>query len=304
MDAGINIVNKNAKRFQADLLLFLVALIWGSAFVAQRVAAQNTGFFLYNGARFAVAALLLFILQKGRPVVTRQQLGYSAGTGLVLFLASALQQAGMEKTTAANAGFITSLYVVFVPLLGVWIWKQKVSIQNWTAAGFAVFGAFLLSTNGQFQTFNSGDGLELIGAAAWAIHVLMIERGVRWISPLPFIFWHLVVACIPNLVFALFFDLGKIDGLLLTGWSVIYTGVLSIGFGYFLQAMGQRYAPAVDAVLILCLEAVFAGFFGWIFLKEILTPIQLLGCFIILGTAVLVQLRTLTGNAILEQSGG
>lgn len=281
------------ERIKADILLLIVSIIWGSAFVAQRVAAQRIGFYLFNGARFLVAAIFLLMLMKFRIDMKRRPIMLSALTGLVLFGASALQQAGISATTASNAGFITSLYVVFVPLLAVIVWNHKVALANWIAAAVAVFGAYLLSTGGNLQQFSPGDILELAGAAAWGMHVLLIGQGVKQMDPLPFTFWQLFFASIPNIILAFVFDMGTLDGLFELNWTVLYTGIFSIGLGYFLQALGQRHAPAVDATLILCLESVFAGLGGWLLLNEELTLTQLIGCVIILSASIFVQVKNL-----------
>ena len=279
----------NRKRLKADLLLLLVAVIWGSAFVAQRIAALESDFFLYNAARFFVASIFLLLLLRRRPEISRNDLAFSALTGCVLFIASAFQQAGLKETSAGNAGFITTLYVVFVPLLTYFIWRHKVSVYHWGAASLAIIGAFLLSTGTQLQHVSRGDVLELIGAFAWAFHVILIGEGAKRIPALLFTFWQLIFAASLNLFFSIFFGSPSFPGLMQVSWSVLYTGVFSIGLGYFLQTVGQRDAPAVDASLILCLESVFAALGGWLFLRESLTLLQFIGCLLILFAALFVQ---------------
>lgn len=279
----------NRKRLKADLILLLVAVIWGSAFVAQRIAALEADFFLFNAARFFVASILLLLLLRRRPDISRNDLVFSALTGCILFIASAFQQAGLKETSAGNAGFITTLYVVFVPLLTYIIWRQRVSAFHWGAAGLAILGAFLLSTGAQLQHISRGDVLELVGAIAWAFHVILIGEGAKRIPALLFTFWQLIVAASLNLLFSIIFGSPSFPSLLQTSWSVLYTGVFSIGFGYFLQTVGQRDAPAVDASLILCLEAVFAALGGWLILKESLSLLQFVGCLLILLAALFVQ---------------
>ena len=277
-------------RLKSDLILLLVALIWGSAFAAQRVAADYLGPFLFNGLRFGVAVLVLLPLARFRLRIDRRMLPWVVVTGVVLFLASALQQVGIQWTTAGNAGFITGLYVVIVPLGLVVILRQPVGWPTWVAALAATSGTLLLSTGGQL-TFNPGDLLELAGAFAWALHVVLVGWLARRMDVLAFVIGMDIVAGLLNLGLAGFTDGASLPGLIPAGWAVLYTGIFSIGVGYALQAVGQKHAPAADAALILSLEAVFAALFGFIFLGERLAPVQVAGCALILVAILWVQVR-------------
>lgn len=277
-------------RLKSDLILLLVALIWGSAFAAQRVAANHLGPFLFNGLRFVVAVAVLLPLARFRPRIERKKLPWVALTGTILFLASALQQAGMQYTTAGNAGFITGLYVVLVPVVLVVILRQPVSWATWLAALLATLGALLLSTGGELK-LNPGDALELAGALAWALHVILVGWLARRVDVLSFVIGQDLVAGLLNLFFASFTDMATLPGLAQAGWAVLYTGIFSIGIGYALQGIGQKHAPPSDAALILSLESVFAAIFGFIFLQEYLSPLQLLGCGLIFVAIIQVQLR-------------
>jgi drug/metabolite transporter (DMT)-like permease len=210
--------------------------------------------------------------------------------GSILFLASLLQQAGMQYTTAGNAGFITGLYVMLVPLLLVIGLRQRVAWSTWLAALGAALGTLLLCTGGEFR-LNPGDALELVGALAWAGHVILVGWLARRMDVLAFVIGQTLVAALLNLAFAAVFDLATLPGLAPAGWAVLFTGVFSIGAGFALQAQGQKHAPASDAALILSLEAVFAAFFGFLLLGERLTLLQLTGCGLILAATLSVQLR-------------
>ena len=282
-------------RLKADITLFMVALIWGSAFVAQRVAAQHMGFFYFNALRFLLGGILLlplaFRLRPASPnfQTTRKSLiRLTIIAGVVLFCASAFQQAGIRYTTAGNAGFITGLYVVVVPFL-LWVFlRQQVSGRIWTAALLAVMGVMLLSTGGELH-FAPGDILELFGAFLWALHVILIDRAVQRIPIFVFAAGQYLTAAVLNLGFGIVLEYESWTIQPSAAWTILYTGVFSIALGYTLQAIAQRHAPPSDAALILSMEAVFAAIAGYWFLGEILDPIQILGCGFVLGAIFLSQ---------------
>jgi len=287
---------KSRDRIKADFILILVALIWGSAFVAQRHAALEMGAFLFNGIRFWVGALVLlplFYFNSSVNVKT-EEFGQKESlwvilAGFLLFVASAFQQFGMKYTTAGNAGFITGLYVVLIPLFLSVIWREKINVVIWVAAVFSIIGLFLLSTNGNFG-INLGDLLELIGACFWAFHVILIGRLVNRIEIKKLAIGQYLICGALSLIFSLLIEINSLSGIVQSWWAILFTGIVSIGFGYTLQAVGQRFAPAPDAAIILSLESVFAAFAGWIFLGELLNLQQIMGCMIIFSGMLLAQL--------------
>jgi drug/metabolite transporter (DMT)-like permease len=287
-------------RWRADLALLIVAMIWGSAFVVQRVAGRSMDPFTFNGLRFLLGGLLLLpftgFLKRDRKAATHTPTGqknywlvYVPLAGMLLFAAAGLQQAGLETTTAGNAGFITSLYVVIVPLLLAIFWRQRVRWTGWMAAGVAVVGSLLLSTGGEFH-LAPGDALELAGAVLWALHVILVGQAMRRLEVLPFSAGQYLVAGLLNLVVSLL-SRQSWTGLAEAWWTVLYIGVLSTAIGYTLQVYGQKTAPAADAAILLSMEAVFAALTGYILLNEELTPIQIIGCALILGAILLAQIR-------------
>jgi drug/metabolite transporter (DMT)-like permease len=284
-------------RLRADLTLLLVAAIWGSAFAVQRIAGQYLNVFTFNGTRFLLAAALLYPLVLSKTPHSRPN-RYALLAGCILFVASALQQAGLESTTAANAGFITSLYVVLVPLILLIVWKEKTSWISWLSAGLAVLGSLLLSTGGALR-LSRGDALELVGACLWALHVIVVSRAVRlnqthnptFMDALAFSAGQYLVAGLLSLAAGLL-TRQPLAGLAHAWWTVIYIGVLSTSVGYTLQVVAQKYAPPADAAILLSTEAVFAAFFGYLFLQEVLFPVQLVGCGLILVAILLTQVKT------------
>ena len=283
-------------RFKADFTLLFVSFIWGSAFVAQRVAGQMGSVYLFNGARYLLAALFVlpFVLRSRRVEKSSQVIGKDAYkwmliAGFFLFMGSALQQAGLVYTTAGNAGFITSLYVVLVPIMLFLFWGEKFHWMAMGAVAMAGLGAFLLSTGGQFE-IQKGDALELAGAMFWTFHVIILGKYASQYEAMSFSVGQLFVCGLLSLGIGLLIE-PAID---LTGplfFAIAYTAIFSLGLCYTLQIWAQKFTPPADAALILSLESVFAVLAGWFLLDEILTGIQILGCVLIFMAVLLSQLK-------------
>jgi drug/metabolite transporter (DMT)-like permease len=277
-------------RLRADLLLFSAAVIWGTGFVAQRVAAGEMGAFSFNGLRFLLAAavLLPFARRAWKPLTAKGWLGVGL-LGLLLVVAAAFQQLGMVYTTAANAGFITGLYVVLIPIFITIFWRQPPRAVLWPAALLAGAGMFLLSTGGSLTPMNQGDVLELAGAVVWAFHVILMGRLVRTIPPVQVAAGMNLVCGLVSLGVGLAFEGPLAAALGQVAWAVVYTGIFSIAIGFTFQAIGQTEAPAADAAILLSLEALFAALFGWMLLNELLTWVQWSGCMLMLAGMLLAQ---------------
>jgi drug/metabolite transporter (DMT)-like permease len=283
-------------RLKADLTLLLVSVIWGSAFVAQRVAGQLGSVYLFNGARYLLAALLVLPLafrtgRISRPShkMSREQYKWMFIAGFLLFLGSALQQAGLVYTTAGNAGFITSLYVVLVPFALFIVWREKPHWMSIVAVVLAGVGAFLLSTGGRFEV-KPGDALELIGALFWTFHVIVLGKYASRYEAMSFSVGQLFVCAILNLGVGLFVESSLTFSWPLFG-AISYTAFFSLGLCYTLQIWAQRHTPPADAALILSLESVFAVVSGWLILNEKLVPLQIFGCMLIFFAVVLSQFK-------------
>ncbi len=277
-----------ATRIKADLVLLIVAVLWGSAFAAQRTAGMLGSVYVFNVARFFLAAALLL------PFLTRfrlatGQIGWMAAAGVVLFTASSLQQVGLTTTTAANAGFLTSLYVVLVPLIMFVVWKEKARFTTVIAVALAALGAYLLSAAGSLRV-RVGDLLELGGAGFWALHVVLLGKYASRYEALSFSAGQMLIAGALNWLVSCFVEplVLPISGDLVT--SIVYTAVVSLGLGYTLQIWGQKHAPPTDAALILSLESVFAAVSGYFLLRERLGLVQVLGCAAIVAAVVVSQL--------------
>ncbi|MDT8393296.1 MAG: DMT family transporter [Bacteroidales bacterium] len=294
---------------RSDSLLLLTSLIWGLAFVAQRVGMDFVGPFIFNGIRFALGALVIlpFIFFSGRAGKTSSTISasnkYLFRGGLILGLAvfggASLQQIGLVYTTAGKAGFITGLYVVFVPLLGL-LRKQFPHFTVWIAALLAAIGMYFLSVTENF-TVVLGDLLVLIGAVFWAVHVLIIGVMSPKVNALKLAFIQYVVCSVLSIIVAIVVESNTLEGILRATIPILYGGVLSVGIAYTLQVIAQKKAPPAHAAIILSLEAVFAAIGGWIILDEELGTRQLLGCGLMLLGMLFAQYHAFK-NKVPEQS--
>jgi drug/metabolite transporter (DMT)-like permease len=247
---------------KTDALLLLAAAIWGFAFVAQRVGMAHMGPFAFNAVRFALGSLVLlpFMLaprvrrplpsgegrmETGSPGAAdppggglRVFAGGGALAGLVLFTAVSLQQTGLVYTTAGKAGFITGLYVVVVPILGL-LWRQRPGAWAWAGAFCAAAGLYLLSVTGRL-TISLGDSLVLAGALFWAVHVLIIAWLTFRIDPIRLAFAQFIVCSALSFLGALLFETITIEGIRGALIPILYAGGLSVGVAYTLQVVAQR----------------------------------------------------------------
>lgn len=282
-----------SQRFTSDILLLLAAVVWGGGFVAQRQASASLGFFSFNAVRFLLAGIVMlpFILSRIRKV-NRSYL-WILPAGFLLYGGSALQQAGIETTSAGSAGFITGVYVVLVPLLLAVFWKIRTQPVVWLAALAALGGTYLLSTGGKSVTPSTGDLIVLIGSFVWALHVIVVGLSVNKMDVFVFSTGQFLVCGLLHLVSSFFTTPPDMASVQLVLPSVLYAGLGSIVIGFTLQAVGQKHAPAADAALLLSLEAVFAAIFGALFLSEKMNPIQIIGCAIIMIAILGAQLVAL-----------
>jgi len=220
-------------RFRSDALLVLTALLWGSAFVPQRMAAQaGVGAFLFNGLRFLLGAAILLPWMRPVRLPSRTAFYWASIAGTLLVAASVCQQAGMEdaRTTAGGAGFLTGLYVVLVPVVMFLGWRQPVGRRTWTAALIAAAGVCLLGMDDHYR-IHGGDALELIGAVLWAWHVVIVGRAMEQIDVLMFSVGQYFIAGALNTVLGLTLEADTLPVLAGYWWAVVYVGVFSVAVG-------------------------------------------------------------------------
>ena len=279
-------------RLKANLTLFAVAIIWGTGFLTQAVAGKYHVAYLFNGACFMLAAVFLVPFIPRAKKIPPAQWKWMLIAGGILFFATALQQVGLLYTRVANAGFLTSLYVVFTPFL-LWLgFRERPHWMDLLAVIAATVGAYFLSSAGKGLQFQNGDSLELIGAVFWGLHFVVLGKFASRFEPVSFASGHFLVTGLLNFLMGLVFEhLGQLTPLPLIG-AILYRASLSIGIGYTLQVWGQRHTPPTDAALILGLEAVFAALAAWLALQQGLLPLQMLGCGIILAAVMFSQLKS------------
>ncbi|MFI8479614.1 DMT family transporter [Pseudomonas sp. NPDC078700] len=285
-----------SQALRADLLMLVTAIIWGSAFVAQRLGMDSIGPFLYSGLRFTLAAVVLLAIlplltrSNGarKPAVDKSLLLGGATMGLALAIGINLQQVGLLFTSVTNSGFITGLYVIIVPILGLFI-GQRSGIGIWLGASLAVVGMFLLSV-GEGFTVASGDWLQLAGAFVWGIHVLLVGFFATRHDPLRLAVIQFVTCAVISMVLALIFEPFALDSIIAAAPAIIYGGIFGVAIGFTLQVVAQKHAIASHAAIILSLEAVFAAIFGAILLSETLELRGYIGCALMFGGMLLAQL--------------
>jgi len=277
--------------------LFIAAAIWGFSFVAQRSGMDYVGPYTFNGVRFALGSLSLlpiYFYQRNKsgqtPLKTPYKL-YSSSIllGLVLFIAASLQQIGMQYTTAANGGFITSLYVVLVPIFYLFL-NKKVSSNIWIGAFVATVGLYLLSVKEGVE-INWGDSLVLMSAVFWAIHVMLIGHFAPRFSIILLSIIQFATTSILSLIVAFAIESPEFNSIIAGAIPIIYGGVFAVGIAYTLQVFAQKEVPSEQAAIILSFESAFALLGGWLILSESHGLKSLVGAALMLIGIIISQVK-------------
>jgi len=296
---------------RGDALLLCAAAIWGGAFVAQRAIAPHVDALALTAIRFLSGALLLLpviALRRARrrsgardPAATATALRGGLAAGLVMLVAFVLQQRGIETgSTATAAGFITGLYVLFVPILAAFV-GIRTPTPTWAGAGLAAAGLLLLTSPAGLAP-SRGDALVLLCAVAWAVHLLVIGRFARRCDPLELATAQFAVT--GGAAAALAGTLPRIEALRAGLWPLLYLGPVAVCLAYTMQVFGQRNAPTSHAAVLLASEAVFAGLFGALVGGERLSPGQLAGCALMFTGVVAAELGARQGERSAGPVGG
>lgn len=288
------------QELKSNMMLMLTAAIWGFAFVAQRVGAQHIGAFTFGGIRFALGSasmipLLLYFRSKASGEEAESS-GWASVlksgiiAGSILFVAAALQQMGLSYTTAGKAAFITGLYIVLVPLLGIFL-KQHIRLSTWLGVVLAVIGLYYISVN-EDLSIAKGDLFVIVGAFFWAFHILVVDNFVKKVDPFKFSFVQFVTCSVLSLTAAFIFEDVNLEGISKAIIPLLYGGILSAGVAYTLQALGQKHAKPSHAAIILSMETVFAAIGGTLLLGENLGARAYLGCALMFAGMLVAQLQS------------
>lgn len=290
-------------------MLLLTSVIWGSAFVAQRVGMDYVGPFTFGASRFILAALVLIPVMQlvdrnekkqrkqdreellPEEAENRRKTLFKAGItcGTILFCGTTLQQFGLVFTTAGKAGFITALYIVLVPIFSLFI-KHRPGMKCWIGVAFGAAGLYLLCITESFS-IAPGDLIVLVGAAFWALHLLVIDHFIPKISSaVKLSFLQFSICAVYSLICAVIFEDISWKGIAACAVPILYAGILSGGVGFTLQIFGQKHTNPTVASLILSMEAVFSAVFGFLLLNEVMTARETLGCILMFCAIIISQL--------------
>lgn len=284
------------KQLSGVIALLGATVIWGSAFIAQSVGMDKIGPFTFQAVRCFLAVVFLFpasaLFSKGKPFWKSwaDPALWRSGVicGLALFAASSLQQIGLVYTDAGKAGFLTAMYIVFVPFLGLFL-GQRPGRNALLSLIPAIVGLYLLSCT-SVSGINKGDVLLLLCAVAFSVQILLIDRHCAGLDGLKLNCIQALVAAVLSVPWALLTE--TVDASLIAScWLPLgYAGVLSMGVAYTLQIVGQKRVAPSAAALLMSLESVFAALFGWLLLHETMTRAEELGCVLVFAAVVISQL--------------
>jgi drug/metabolite transporter (DMT)-like permease len=285
-------------KLTGTLLLLLASIIWGFAFVAQSVGMDYIEPFTFSAIRSFIGALVLlpFIFMSGRKnkksiakTVDRKAIFSGLICGIILFAATNLQQAGLQYTTAGKAGFITSFYIVLVPVAGIFL-KKRTGLVTWISVGIALIGLYLICFNAAAGlSLGRGDLLVLLCAFAFTGHILVIDRFAGEVNGLVLSCLQFLVSGMLSAITALIFEQPEITAVYAAWLPLIYTGVLSSAVAYTFQIIGQAKLRPTVASLLMSLESVFSVLAMWLVLRQTLSARELAGCGLMFIAIILVQ---------------
>ena len=287
------------EQLKGSAQLLFATLIWGCAFVAQSVGMDHLGPMTFQAIRsiLAVLALLPVTALMDRSPDSFLPRWKSKGLwktgilcGLALFAAQSLQQVGLLYTEPGKAGFITAMYIVLVPVLGLFLGK-KCGIRVWISVLLAVGGLYLLSCVGVTKV-NIGDLLILISAGAFAVQIVLIDVLAQELDGIRLNCIQFMVVTVLSALAAAVTETPTWQGVMDCALPLLYAGVLSSGVAFTLQILGQQHLPPAPASLIMSLESVFAVLAGWVLLHQTLRPIEALGCALVFLAVILSQSKS------------
>lgn len=290
-------------KFKGPILLFITAFFWGTTFVAQSLGSDYVGAFTYNGGRFIITGIILSLFVVVRSLITKKMpkidttiIGkkkvylYACLVGLTLFIGATLQQLGINLTKSpAKSGFITTTYIVFVPLLGLFF-KKKIKPMLWILLIVALIGSYLISINGNLE-LELGDLLTLVCAIAFAMQIVFIDLVSPYIDSILLTAIEFMIAGIMSIILMLICEDVSFTNIIHAAPAILYAAVFSGCIAYTCQIIGQKYTEASVATLIMSLESVIALISGVIILHDVITLRICIGCILIFTATILAQVN-------------
>lgn len=290
-----------SQRLKGTLILMLTAIVWGSGFVAQSAGMKLIGANTFNGIRMLIGSLVLLPItittyKKNPPSPQGKRTLLKSGIicGIILCAASTIQTWGLAYTTAGNSGFITAMYMIFVPIIGILI-GRKITVKTFVCAAIALFGMYLLCLYGQNISLNFGDMLTLVCALLFAFHILFVDKFIPDVDAVSFSCLQFFVCGIINIILMFILENPSFDVITTCTVPILYSGLFACGIGYTLQPIGQRYAEPTTASIVMSLESVFALIFGIIILGESPMLHEIIGCLVMFAAIIFIQLPSKGG---------
>lgn len=296
------------KKVKSTIYLMLTAIIWGTAFVAQRQGMSSIGPFMFSALRMYLGTLTLipiiyislyrakssknYIQKSASEIKAGNKLLLQGGIwcGLIIFFAANFQQVGLVSTSAGKTAFITTLYILLVPIIGIFL-KRKLHWYIWLAVAMGTIGLYFLSITDSF-TIAFGDLVVLIGAFFWAFHILCMDYYAPKVMVTKLIAIQFFISGSLSLIVSLLTEPVIVEGLLDAMPTIIYTGIMSSGLAFTFQGLGQKDANPTTASIILSTEALFGAIAGYLFLSEVFTQREFLGCVLMFSAVIISQLPT------------
>lgn len=288
------------EKVKGSIFLLLTAIIWGTSFVSQKLGMNYVEPFTFGASRFLLGAVvllpLIFLFNTAKERKSEEKIEYDRKDlitggilcGFALFFGASLQQWGLVYTTAGKAGFITALYIVLVPIIGLFM-KKKVEAYTWLGVVLAVIGLYILTIKEGFS-MEIGDAIVLAGTLFWALHIIIVDFYTAKTESLKLSCMQFATAGTLSLFAAFIFEKPTIRALIDCAGPIVYTAVMVVGVAYTLQIIGQKYTSPTVASLIMSLEAVFSAICGALFLNESMTTKEIVGCVLVFIAVILTQI--------------
>lgn len=318
---GLQMKNNSLKGI---ILLLITAFVWGVAFVAQSSGMEHMNAFAFNSIRNMIGAIVLlpvlFVSLRKKNDTYSKDVAYDRSVrakksnsvfftkhkdllmgglvcGTALCIASNLQQLGMQHSTVGKSAFITTLYIVFVPIVGIFL-KKKVPLQVWFGVLIAMAGLYLLCMKEETFVLSIGDIYLLLCAFFFTFQIMLVEHYVQKVNGLALSILQFFVTSIFSGICMIFTEIPSITDISNCAIPLLYAGGISCGIGYTLQIIGQKYVPSTIASLIMSLESVIAALAGWFLLHEVLTQKELIGCGLVFIAVLLTQIPVKSKKSI------